>query len=77
MKVGDTELTVGDLVKIRHDSRTLGIVVALGDGSSDTSRHQVMNGNPITYRVWVSWNYLDSGVDSFWNWQLEHVNESR
>ena len=71
------ELTVGNLVKIRHDSRTLGIVVALGDGASDTFTHQVMNGNPITYRVLVSWNYLDSGVDSFWNWQLEHVNENR
>jgi len=66
-------MKVGDLVRIRHDSRTLGIVVALGNDMSEVARHQVLNGNPITYRVWVSWNYLDSGIDNMWNWQLDVI----
>ena len=59
-------MKVGDLVKIRHDSSTLGLVIDLGDGAPEP-------GSPITYRVWVSWNHLDAGVNSWWNWQLESV----
>ena len=64
-------MKVGDLVKVRHDSRTLGIVVGLGNNA--THETDLLRGSPITYRVWVSWNYLDSGVASCWNWQLDAV----
>ena len=66
-------MKVGDLVKIRHDSSTLGLVIAVGDGTPESDRHPVLEGSPITYRVWVSWNHLDAGVNSWWNWQLESI----
>jgi hypothetical protein len=65
-------MKVGDLVKIRHDSRTMGIVIGLGD--NDTHEIDLLRGSPITYRVWVSWNFLDSDIKSMWNWQLDEIS---
>ena len=67
-------MKVGDLVKIKHDSRTLGIVVALGNSTPETDRWTVLEGPPTTYRVWVSWNYLGSDIESMWNWQLDEIS---
>lgn len=70
-------MKVGDLVKIRHDSSTLGLVIDLGDGTPEADRHPVLQGSPITYRVQVAWNYLDVGMSAPWNWQLEVISENR
>jgi len=57
---------VGDLVKIKHASDTIGIVTQVGD-----------IGSGVTFRVNANWLHLDMREQTRYNFELEVINASR
>ena len=57
-------MNVGDLVFLKHSTDdAIGIVAKV-----DANIH-----NSVSYRVWVSWNFLDGKIGQNYSWQLEVI----
>ena len=57
-------VSTGDLVSFKSDFDSLGIVTKV-----DSNIHK-----SVSYKLWVSWNFLNGDVKQNFSWELNVIN---